>query len=133
MSEEDMEKEFERRQQVVRDSKGRFLTGGNPKGRPKGSKNKIVAMKQDLELALRENINGNDVMRIISAMVEEAQNGNVSAAKLILDKVMSNAKVDEDVTADNGGITISIKNLTVGGSDEELPIEGEFTQTEDDI
>lgn len=132
MSEEDMEKEFERRQKVVRDSKGRFLTGGNPKGRPKGSKNKIVAMKQDLELALRENINGNDVMRIISAMVEEAQNGNVSAAKLILDKVMSNAKVDEDVTAENGGITISIKNLTVGGSDEQ-PIEGEFTQTEDDI
>lgn len=132
MSEEDMEKEFERRQKVVRDSKGRFLTGGNPKGRPKGSKNKIVAMKQDLELALRENINGNDVMRIISAMVEEAQNGNVSAAKLILDKVMSNAKVDEDVTADNGGITISIKNLTVGDSSEQ-PIEGEFTQTEDDI
>ena len=65
MSEEDMEKEFERRQKVVRDSKGRFLTGGNPKGRPKGSKNKIVAMKQDLELALRENINGNDVTMLV--------------------------------------------------------------------
>lgn len=127
---EDMNKEFERRQQVLRDSKGRFLNGGNPKGRPKGSKNKIVAMKQDLELALRENINGNDVMRIISAMVDEAQNGNVSAAKLILDKVMSNAKVDEDVSAENGGITISIKNLTVGDATE--AIEGEVINREED-
>lgn len=112
---------------------GKFLKGtsGNPAGRPKGTKNYIVKLKQDLEACLRENITLDQVQGIVASMVAEAQNGNVSAAKLILDKVLSNARVDEDIDAAQGGLTIKVTNLTVGTT--EKPIEGEFTKTEESV
>ncbi len=114
-----------------RANNGRWVKGqsGNPAGRPKGSKNRIVAMKQDLELAIRENITSGEVRKIVNAMIAEAQDGNVSAAKLILDKVMSNAKVDEDITESQGGISINIKNLTVDSIKE---VEGEVIDNDEE-
>lgn len=116
--------------EVIRDQKGRFPKGvsGNPKGRPLGAKNRIVKAKQELEVLLREDIvNAEQIRTIWLSMVAEAQNGNVSAAKLILDKVMSNAKVDEDVNEGRDGITIKIENVTLPGREKEV-IEGEFTE-----
>lgn len=117
---------------VDRNDKGQFIKGqsGNPAGRPVGSKNKIVALKQGLELAIRENLSASEVKQIVKAMVYEAQNGNVSAAKLILDKVMSNATAGEDVDTGTGGITISIKNLTF----DQAPklVEGEIIDQNED-
>ena len=115
--------------EVIRDEQGRFPKGvsGNPKGRPLGAKNRIVKAKQELEVLLREDIvNAEQIRTIWLSMVAEAQNGNVSAAKLILDKVMSNAKVDEDVNDGQGGITIKIENVTLPGSEKEA-LEGEYT------
>lgn len=86
-------------------------------------------MKQDLELAIRENITSGEVRKIVNAMIAEAQDGNVSAAKLILDKVMSNAKVDEDITDSHGGISINIKNLTV---DSFKDVEGEVIDNDEE-
>lgn len=119
--------------EVVRDKGGKFVKGttGNPKGRPLGAKNRIVRAKQELEVLLREDIvNAEQIRGIWLSMVAEAQNGNVSAAKLVLDKVMSNSKVDEDVSQEGSQITIKIDNLTLPGADEKV-IEGEIIDQEE--
>ncbi len=97
-----------------RNEQGQFLKGksGNPAGRPKGKKNEITELKQDLEIALRTHISQDQVKKIIDAMVLEALAGGVGAAKLILDKVLSNARDSDDASDNSGGITIRIENLT---------------------
>jgi hypothetical protein len=46
-------------------------------------------------------------------MINRAINGDVSAAKLILDKVMSNANDGDEAPNANGGVVIRIENATV--------------------
>lgn len=100
--------------EAVRDDKGRFVKGstGNPRGRPAGTKNKIAEMKRNLELAVREGISEAQITAILQSMIAEAMNGNVTAGKLILDKVMSNARLDDDEGEDKPEIVIKIQNLT---------------------
>jgi len=120
--------------EVIRDNQGRWPKGvsGNPKGRPLGAKNKITALKQDLELAIREGLQKNDINAIVVSMIAEAQNGNVAAAKLILDKVLSSAKVDEDVNESGNKIQITIENFTVQPEKEDGDIfEGEIVDQEE--
>lgn len=104
----------EEKEVAQRDDKGRFVKGasGNPVGRPKGTKNEIAEMKRNLELAVRKNINEREINGIIQSMIAEALNGNVTAGKLILDKVMSNARLDDDEGEDKPEIVIKIENLT---------------------
>jgi hypothetical protein len=115
---------------ATRDEHGRFLKGqsGNPAGRPVGTKNQIVQLKQNLELAVRQNVDTQDIQDIVQAMVAEAKNGSVGAAKLILDKTISNAKDPEDPESGSGGVRIVIENFTMQASAESnqpAPIEGE--------
>jgi ribosomal protein S25 len=100
--------------EVTRSKSGQFIKGksGNPHGRPKGSKNRIVEMKNSLEEAIREGLEPDQMKAIVQSMVAEAMNGNVSAGKLILDKVMSNAKANEDDQDEAQEIVIKIENLT---------------------
>jgi hypothetical protein len=99
----------------TRDEKGRFVAGvsGNPNGRPKGRKNVITALKQDMEIALRENLSIEDIKGVIQSMLAEALNGNVGAGKLILDKVLSGAKTEEDVKETGGGLKIIIEHANI--------------------
>lgn len=115
---------------ATRDENGRFLKGqsGNPAGRPVGTKNQIVQLKQDLELAVRKNVVTKDIQDIVYAMVREAKAGSVGAAKLILDKTISNAKDPEDPESGSGGVRIVIENFTMQAAAESnhpAPIEGE--------
>jgi len=69
-------------------------------------------MKRNLEVAIRENITAPQVEAIIQSMIAEALNGNVSAGKLIIDKVLSNAVSEVDEGENNREISIKISNLT---------------------
>ena len=113
---------------VTRSEDGRFVKGvsGNPAGKPEGKKNVITGLKQDLEIAVREHLSATTIKDIIDSMVAEALNGSVGAAKLLLDKAVSNAKDVEDVQKDSGGFTVVIKNLTLEqpGEPQEKPVEG---------
>lgn len=101
--------------EIERSEAGTWVKGqsGNPKGRPKGKKNIITGLKQDLEIALRSNLSQKDVEGVVASMLAEALNGNVGAGKLILDKVMSNAREAEDEKQAGGGLTIRIENATL--------------------
>jgi hypothetical protein len=120
---------------VTRSEDGRFVKGvsGNDAGRPEGKKNVITGLKQDLEIAVREHLAPQTIKDIIDSMVAEALNGSVGAAKLLLDKAVSNAKDVEDVQKDSGGFTIEIRNLTLTqpGETSEKPVEGETIDHED--
>ena len=111
---------------------GKFAPGvlGNPKGRPMGAKNRITQAKQDLEVLLRENVlNVDDIKEVWQAMVTEAKAGNVSAGKIVLDKVISQATTSEDISTEGSALTIKIKNLTFDLDDSKV-IEGDFTTEE---
>jgi hypothetical protein len=63
-----------------------FQTGesGNPNGRPKGSRNRSTSMLRALI--------GNEAEEIVRVLVEAARNGNVSAAKVLLDRILPPAR-----------------------------------------
>lgn len=111
-----------------RDEAGKFVKGvsGNPAGRPKGTRNHIVQLKQNLEAAVRENVTPEDIQAIISTMVAQAKAGDIQAAKIILDKTISNAKIDEEANESAGGIKVIVENATfLAETNQKSPIEGE--------
>lgn len=116
--------------EVTRNDKGQFIKGqsGNAQGRPKGSKNRIAEMKLELEEAIRSNLQTGQITAVVQSMVAEALNGNVSAGKLILDKVMSNAKAVDETGEEQREIVIKIENLTPETLKE---VSGETIQHED--
>ena len=98
-----------------RNPDGTFVKGvsGNPNGRPKGKKNQITELKQDLEIAIRENMTPQRVAQVVNAMFQAAIEGNVGAGKLILDKCISNAKEAEEEKESSGGLRIIIENANL--------------------
>lgn len=118
--------------QVARRKTGQFKKGvsGNPHGRPKGSKNLITEAKMDLELALRQNVRVEQVRQIVNKMCDLAVEGNVAAAKLILDKTISNARVEDDPKQQGQQLRVIIENATFGASQPDKPdaLEGEYTE-----
>lgn len=104
--------------QDVTKTDGRFLPGvsGNPAGRPAGSKN----IQRQLEDAVRSYIahptRVERIKKVLDRLLQKAEDGNVAAAKLLLDKIIQNAKEDTDPGA-GGGTTyvFRIENATFAG------------------
>ena len=96
-----------------RNELGQFLPGesGNKKGRPTGSKNEITILKQELELAVRQHLSPEIVKRILDVVCVKALQGDMSAIKLIFDKCISNAQLD-DANAKGSGWVFLVKNMT---------------------
>lgn len=97
-----------------RDDKGRFPKGvsGNPLGRPKGRH--LADLKMDLEIAVRDNISPARIVKILNKMADMAENGSVAAAKLILDKTISNASAGEDGASSGERFVIfRVENVTI--------------------
>lgn len=100
---------------------GRFVKGqsGNPLGRPPNTKNRLATLRKELELAVIEHVGIEKIKRIINKVVEKAEAGDMRAAKLILDKVISNAGPGDE-TADNGRtIIFKIENATFAAKAEQ--------------
>lgn len=121
--------------EVARNPDGTFPKGtsGNPLGRPPSKRNQLTNLKQDLEIAIRRNVRPSEISEIVNKMVEMAKEGSVGAAKLILDKTVSNAKDVEEVKNEGGGVRIIIENVTVGREKETIEAEdADFTELEDE-
>lgn len=90
-------------------------------------------MRQELEIALRSYVKADEVKRIINKLIRKAQNGNIAAAKLILDKVLPNASDADDDGNQTPTVRVFVENVTVGAPVSESsphppPIDGEFTE-----
>jgi hypothetical protein len=121
--------------ELTRNPDGTFPAGvsGNPRGRPPSKRNQITDLKQDLEIAIRRGVRPAQIQSIVDKMVELAQEGSVGAAKLILDKTVSNAKDVEEVKSDGGGVRVIIENVTVGRETKTIEAEdAEYTELEDE-
>lgn len=101
--------------QEIAASGGMWLPGqsGNPAGRPKGRKNHLTELKQELEIAVRDNLNPKVVRGILQRLAEMALAGNVKAAKIILDKVLTNASDAGEEQEQKGHFVFQVKNLTL--------------------
>lgn len=116
---------------ALRDEEGKFLEGtsGNPAGRPLGSRSKLVKIKERLDIAVRENVSADRIYRIVVKMADMAEEGDVKAARLILDKFLSGAasgEDPEDASQVSRGITIRIENATF--AKENPVVEAKFTE-----
>lgn len=119
--------------EIQRNPDGTFPAGvsGNPKGRLPSKRNQITNLKQDLEIAIRQNVKPQDISDIVSQMIDLAKGGSIGAAKLILDKTVSNAKEAEEIKNDSGGVRIVIENVTVGRPTETIEAEdGDYEEIE---
>jgi hypothetical protein len=110
---------------------------GNPRGRPPtASRPKdIVTLKNDLELAVRDQLTPTKVTQIVNRVIaialdEKSDNKQaLSAAKIILDMSISKAAVQEAV-AQRAPINIIIENATLAKQNEEKVIEAHYVVTE---
>lgn len=101
---------------------------GNPRGRPKGSKNKSTILREAM-LEKTDRMLSKEVPAVLHVVLNAAKGGDMAAAKMILDRAVPVKKAGADDDAlPQGGIHISISNLTAPEHNVEATvIEGEFT------
>lgn len=103
--------------------------GANLKGRPKGVLNKTTLFKQVMQQGFEEALQ-KDFHKVLRTVVDKAIDGDMTAAKMLLDRVVPTSKaIDLDDLAKSKGLTISInvgsleeskpKSITVDGDIEE--------------
>ena len=99
----------------------------NPSGRPKGSKNKLTQMQNELvELFAGEMTK--EFKAVIKTVILEAKSGDMAAARLLLDRAIPARKAVEHYGAnDSGGIIINISGLEADALNKE-PVEAEFKE-----
>jgi hypothetical protein len=95
-------------------SKGGFQKGksGNPKGRPKGTKNATTIFKEAV-LQGAEEVFLENIEKITQVVCQKAVEGDLTAAKMVLDRVVPVKKAVEFGTKDGKdlGINIVVKAL----------------------
>jgi len=85
--------------------------GCNLNGRPKGVKNKTTIFKEAMQQGF-ENLLQKEGKKVFEAVVAKAKDGDMQAAKLILDRILPTAKaIDLEDLGRSKGIQI---NISVG-------------------
>ena len=98
----------------------------NKGGRPKGSLNKTTIFKEVMRNGFEDKLLS-DGMKVIDAVVAKAVEGDMTAAKLLLDRILPTSKaIDLDALEKSKGLSISIN---VGSLEQQLePIEAEVIE-----
>jgi hypothetical protein len=105
---------------------------GNPKGKPKGTKNRTTLLKQ-VVLANAETLVLSEFEEIVKATLELAKQGDSTCLKIIWDRIIpSKRAIDEKEGKDDSlNISITIEGMevkNVGGE----PLDAEFTEVDND-
>lgn len=85
---------------------------GNPRGRPKGSKNKSTLLREAMQQKA-DRMLSREVPEVLKTVIRAAKQGDMSAAKMILDRAVPVKKADDG--NDDAGkqlVQITIQNLT---------------------
>jgi hypothetical protein len=105
--------------------KGRFKKGesGNPKGKPKGAKHRASL--------LAEKLFENDIEMVCNQVISQAREGNLQAAKIILDRLLPPRKdrlinIELPPVNDSSDALKALKMICFSvGNGEISPLEGE--------
>jgi hypothetical protein len=84
---------------------------GNPAGRPKGIKNRITILQQELELQLREQAQPR-IAEVLDKAIEMALDGDRAMIKLLLELHMSKRSHQDDESGGKSQVAVVIQNLT---------------------
>lgn len=83
----------------------------NPKGRPKGSKNKLTELKTALETAMVEQLQ-EDVSEILGKAVQMAKKGDKQMIRFVLERFLPKASSGEEQDSRGiGGINIIVQGM----------------------
>lgn len=98
----------------TRTVEGKFISGasGNPRGRPKGTKNEITELKQEVELAVRQHADLKKIKKVLEKVFNKAANGNMAAAKLVFDYFLSRVNDADDSGKEQPAIRVIVENAT---------------------
>jgi Family of unknown function (DUF5681) len=105
--------------------KGRFKKGksGNPRGKPKGAKHRASL--------LAEKLFENDIEMVCNQVISQAREGNLQAAKIILDRLLPPRKdrlinIELPLINDSSDALKALKKICFAvGNGEISPLEGE--------
>lgn len=83
---------------------------GNPNGRPVGRKSKSVIIRDQLINALEK-----DAVEVVKAIVKKALDGDMQAAKIIMDRLIPQQKA---IQPGEEGMRQPVVNIVIGNVDE---------------
>lgn len=88
------------------------LSNLNRSGRAKGSKNKSTLLRETLKNGFEAELE-KDFIRVVRAVIEKAVDGDMTAAKLILDRAVpvTDSKNTKPLQLGEGGLVINIEQL----------------------
>lgn len=99
-------------------------------GRPVGAKSKTTIFKEVMREGFEERLQ-KDFRRVLNAVIEKAVDGDMTAAKLLMDRVIPVQKsIDLDDLDKGKGLSISI-NIGSLEENNQLPIDAEYTTDAD--
>jgi|TARA_Y100000296_G_scaffold6102_1_gene7502 hypothetical protein len=102
----------------------------NPNGRPKGTKNKLTLLQNELIDQFAGEMN-KEFKAVIRKVVQEAKGGDMTAARLLLERAIPARKAVEHYGAQEaGGIVINIKGLEDINVEENETVDADFTEVD---
>jgi len=92
--------------------KGKNLEGLNRSGREKGSKNKSTLLRETLKNGFEEELE-RDFIHVVRAVIDNAVDGDMTAAKLLLDRAVpiTDNNKKQTIPLGEGGLVINIEKL----------------------
>jgi hypothetical protein len=103
----------------------------NPQGRSKGSKNKLTLLQNELIDQFAGEMN-KEFKAIIRRVVQEAKGGDMTAARLLLERAIPARKAVEHYgVQEAGGIIINIKGLDDISVDENETVDADFEEVQE--
>ena len=104
---------------------------GNPKGKPKGAKNKLTLYREAVLLKQEKNLLDN-LPQVLDVVIEKSLQGDMVAAKMFLERVLQAKKIADEHAEDKGPPTVVV-NITGSGGRVSMgrQIEAEFTKLDE--
>jgi len=92
--------------------KSKNLQNLNRSGREKGSKNKSTLLREALKNDFEEQLK-KDFIHVVKAVIDKAKDGDMTAAKLLLDRAVpvSDNNKKQTIPLGEGGLVINIEKL----------------------